>query len=168
MNQSFDTLLQVVQRALGEVVLPAVSGADKHVVEQLHLSMAALGLMQARLASARAFSRREVDDYIDIARAIGSAAGSDVEGVAALLDAAEDAGAQLSRPAADTADYVATSRRLREIVGGFVEASAGEHYEERVDALVLAFGQKIQLRARRWCAPLGFELSPDDLGPRDW
>jgi hypothetical protein len=92
-NQSFETLLQVVQRALGEVVLPAVSGADKHVVEQLHLSMAALGLMQARLASARAFSRREVDDYIDIARAIGSAAGSDVEGVIALLDAARTAAA---------------------------------------------------------------------------
>ncbi len=49
MNQAFDTQLQVVQRALGEVVLPALGGASGHVIEQLHLSMAALSFMQQRL-----------------------------------------------------------------------------------------------------------------------
>ena len=69
MIQSFDVQLQVALRALGEVVAPALQGAEKHVAEQLHLAMATLSFIRTRLPEARRYYRMELLFYMELATA---------------------------------------------------------------------------------------------------
>jgi hypothetical protein len=105
MNQSYETQLQVVQRALGETVLPALAGAEKHVIEQLQLSMAAIGFMQSRLPHARRYYRGQLKAYLDMADAVLGLVAS--ETLSQLIGKSR---VELERPEADDADYVAATR----------------------------------------------------------
>ncbi|MDT7533128.1 hypothetical protein OVY48_06730 [Sphingobium sp. SA2] len=169
MNQSFDTQLQVVLRALGEVVLPALGGAEKHVVEQLHLSMAALTLMSERLPHARRFYRGELLVYGALADAvadiIGTHAPSDADD---LRSFAQSARTLLQSATAEWTDYIDATRDLRARVAGVTERSAGAPYEQALDQLVIATSTDLHLQSRLWCLPFGFELKPEDLPKPAW
>jgi len=52
MNQSFETQVRIAIRALSDVIAPALAGADKHVVEQLQLTIATLGFVADRIPEA--------------------------------------------------------------------------------------------------------------------
>jgi hypothetical protein len=162
-NQSYETQLQVVQRALGEVVLPALSGAEKHVIEQLQLSMAALGFMQSRLPHARRFYRGQLMAYLDMADAILGLTPDEK-----LSQFANEGRARLDHPEADDADYVAATRDLREAIASSVAAAEGAPHEAALDALILNKSVPILMQDRLWCLPLGFELKPEALPPAAW
>jgi hypothetical protein len=168
MNQSFETELQVVLRALGEVVLPALDGAEKHVVEQLHLSMAALDFMRQRLPHAGRFYRGELTAYATHADAVADLIAGHRGDVADLRAQAEAARTLLSSPAADWSDYVDATRRLRNVIACVVEGSAGAPYEADLDALVIATATDLHLQSRVWCQPFGFELKPETLPGATW
>jgi len=169
MNQSFDTQLEVIRRALTDVVMPALEGADGHVIEQLHLSLAAAGFMQARLPHARRFYRADLRAYGKLAEEIAgclSAHGAgDTDAVLSLASAAQTL---LDDPEADSEDYIGLTRHIRSTVAGLSENSAGQDYESALDGLILAFNADAQLQARAWCEPFGFELQPEDLPPPVW
>lgn len=168
MIQSFDVNLQVVMRALGEVVLPALDDADQHVKEQLQLSMVALDFMRQRLSQAGPFYRRELSDYAEMA-----------EGAAALIDAhaadkaselqslARAARVTLQQPSSDWLSCIAGAQALRSALTAAVEDSDGAPYERGLAELVLLASETIHLRARTWNLPFGFELRPDELPKLD-
>lgn len=169
MIQSFETQLQVSLRALGEIVAPALAGADKHVIEQLHLVMAALGFMQARLSSEVGFQRAELEAYLALAEEVaanfkkhrGSAC-------ATLIEAVSVGRAALASATSQASDYQHSTRRLRELVTALITASSSEAEAADLQATVLARGGAMIGDARLWCLPLGFELDPDALPRRDW
>ncbi len=167
MNLTFETQLQVVQRALGEVVLPALSGAPGHVIEQLHLSMAALGFLQQRMPHVRRYYRGVLTAYCDFAEAAAALVPGGA-GAAALTAEAAAGRTLLLSPEADEAAYQQASAALRAGIAALVEASAGTAHEAALDALVLDRSAAIVLQDRVWCLPLGFELRPQDLPAGDW
>ena len=156
MIQDFDSQLQVSLRALEEVVAPALAGAEKHVVEQLHLAMLTIGFVKQRLPEARRFARWELSAYIDLARELGEDA--------ALASFIADGTAELQRPGADIADFELITRRGRDAIAAFVDASG----DRRVADKVLEGSKPIVDQARLWCAPFGFELRPEALPAAAW
>ena len=169
MNQEFETQLQVVQRALSEVVLPALGSAESHVIEQLHLSIAALSFMQQGLPLARRYYRGTLQRYLDMAEAIGpllvGRAGPDGGGLDALVAAGRSL---LDSPSAEDADYRRSTEELRARIAALVADAQGSAYEAALDKMVMDHSGPILLQDRVWCAPLGFELRPDDLPAPDW
>jgi hypothetical protein len=163
MNQSFAIQLQVVQRALGDVVMPALAGAEKHVIEQLQLSMAAIGFMQSRLKDARRFFRAELLAYLDMAEAVLQHADS-----AALGSSVAAGRAVLDLPEADDSKIQAATIALREEISSLVASAAAAPYEAALDALILEKSEAILMQGRLWCLPLGFELKPEDLPQPGW
>jgi hypothetical protein len=166
MNQSFETQLAVALRALGEVVLPALDGAEKHVVEQLHLTMAVLEFMRQRLPQAGPFYRRDLIDHAMLADASADLIAPYDAARAGDLRALVDAGrAVLDHPAADWNDYIAATRRLRAATAEAAERSGGAPYEAALDTLILDTSAGMHLQARTWYLPFGFEPDPDLLPP---
>lgn len=169
MNQEFETQLQVVQRALGEVVLPALESAGSHVIEQLHLSIAALSFMQQRLPHARRYYRGTLQRYLDMAEAIGALlagrAGPDGGGLDPLVAEGRNL---LTSPSAEDADYRRSTQDLRATIAALIADAKGSTYESALDGLVVDHSGPILLQDRVWCAPLGFELRPDDLPAPEW
>ncbi len=164
MNQSFDTQLGVVLRALGEVVLPALDGADKHVVEQLHLSMAALNFMRQRLPEAGRFFRVELADYAGLAEAIADLLlPHDTTGAEPLRALADAGRAMLRNPVADWADHIEATRRLRAAIAGAIEHGTDTPYRHALNELVMATSSEMHMRARAWYLPFGFEPDPEAL-----
>ena len=169
MNQSFDTQLQVVKRALTDVVLPALDGAEKHVVEQLHLSLVVAEFMKARLPFARRYYRSELEAYASLAGSI-----------AELLSAQEAARAEemqgqvskanklLGDPEAEWEDYIVQTRGIRANISWLTENASGQDYEGELDNLILASGVATSLQARIWCLPFGFEISAEALPEANW
>jgi hypothetical protein len=169
MIQTFETQLQVAQRALSETVLPALAGAEKHVIEQLHLTMAALAFMQQRLPYARRYYRSVLQTYLDLANAIidllksHGAAGSDE--LAGLVEKGQVA---LKEPEAEEPDYRHITDQLRSIIAAMSEAASATGHEAALDALIIERCGQILLDDRVWCSPLGFELRPQDLPVPLW
>lgn len=169
MNQAFETQLQVVQRALGDAVLPALINAEPYVIEQLHLSMAALGFMQQRLRYERGYYRCTILNYISMAEAIIELFVDSKDAEIGELDALIVKGrALLDSPAADVIDYRHFTAELRASIAALTAASQNSAYESALDALIIDRSGPILMQERVWCIPLGFELRPQDLAEPDW
>ncbi len=164
MIQNFDVHLQVALRALEDVVAPALGGAEKHVVEQLMLSIATIGFVKMRLPEARRFCRMELQSCINLAAEAASIAGSPD----ALAEAISIGKSALADPAADLAEFEAASRRLRDEVTALSHASVGQPYQQQLDACILEKSGALVTQYRLWGAPFGFELHPESLPKADW
>lgn len=164
MIQSFDVHLQVALRALEEVVAPALNGAQKHVVEQLMLSIATIGFVKMRLPEARRFYRMELRSCIEMALESTTIAGTaNVMGEA--IDAAKNL---LADPDADITAFEAASRQLRDGVTALSHASVGQPYQEPLDAFILEKSGALVTQYRLWGMPFGFELHPESLPVAAW
>ncbi len=164
MIQDFDTQLQVALRALEEVVAPALAGAEKHVVEQLMLSILTVGFVKQRLPEARRFYRMELRSCVNLAAE--AAAICDVP--ESFRDALQKGEHALLDPEADLADFEACSRRLRDEVTALSHASAGSAHEARLEAAILQHCSALVAQQRQWCTPFGFELQPEKLPATAW
>lgn len=169
MMHSLDRQLQVVLRALSDTVAPALAQTDKHVVEQLHLSIATLGFVQQRLPDARRFARYELSEYLEMATAAADLART------AAPQAAEDAREAaargrdtLDRPDADTDAIEADTRTCREAIAALTDAVRGTDAHAAVGRLVMERSGPIIDQSRLWCTPFGFELKPQDLPAPAW
>lgn len=163
MIQGFDVQLQVILRALEEVVAPALSGAEKHVAEQLMLSIATIGFVKTRLPETRRFYRMELRSGIDLAQEAARIAGAD-----SLAGAIKHGESALADPEADIADFETASRSLRDGVTALSHASVGQPHQAQLDAAILEKSGALIAQNRLWCAPFGFELQPENLPKPDW
>lgn len=155
MIQDFDSQLQVSLRALEEVVAPALSGAEKHVIEQLHLVMLTVGFVKQRLPEARRYARWELSAYLDLGRSLGD------DG--AVRQFVSDGEAVLQRPEADIGDIEQVTRRGRDGI-----AALADQGDPQVASKILKASRAIIDQQRLWCAPFGFELRPEALPATAW
>jgi len=143
--------LAVVIKALRDVVAPAVDPGNKPAIEQLHLSIATIGLVQRGLPLAHARARQELLNALGLAEAVTAAGG-------AVDDAA--ARAALADPAADEARLDAVRRAVLVAVEQAVADAAGTARESAVARAVVQASKAQCDLARAWSAPAGFEVEP--------
>lgn len=161
---SFDVQLQVSLRALEEVVAPALSQAEKHVLEQLHLAIATIGFVKTRLPEARRFARMELAHFIHLAKDVAEAAGGD----AGLRSLAQDATLLLEDPVADISDYGSVCSRLRSEVTALGSRCAEPERRKVIDEIILRQSAALLAQYRQWTSPFGFELKPEELPTPAW
>lgn len=164
MIHHFNSQLQVALRALEEVVAPALGAAEKHVVEQLMLSIMTIGFVKTRLPEARRFYRMELRSCIDLAKDAARIAG----GANELSDAIKVGEGTLADPEADIAEFEAISHRLRDGVTALSHASVGQPYEAKLEAAIIEKSGALLAQNRLWCSPFGFELQPENLPKAAW
>ncbi|MES2493355.1 MAG: hypothetical protein V4579_08765 [Pseudomonadota bacterium] len=148
--------LGVVIKALRDVVAPAVDPDNKLALEQLHLSIATVGLVQRGLPLAHARARQELLNALDLAEAVG-AAGCPVETMPAQ--------AALADPAANETRLDDARRAMLIAVEQAVADAAGTERETAVARAVIRASKPQCDLARAWSAPAGFEVEPDALPP---
>ncbi|MGD9472370.1 MAG: hypothetical protein AB7G24_10310 [Novosphingobium sp.] len=169
MIKPFDTQLQVALRALNEVVAPALTGAEKHVVEQLHLTIATLGFVKERLPQARRYYRMELRSFLDLAAQAVTLAGVGLaDACAGLDDCIGAAEALLLDPEADLPDYEAATGALRDGIARLSSEAAGTPRQQELERLILNGSRQIIEQSRVWCVPFGFEPAPDALPAAKW
>jgi hypothetical protein len=169
MIKNFDTQLQVSLRALREVVAPSLEGAEKHVVEQLHLAIATLDFVKARMPEARRYYRMELRSYLDLSKDALSVAGPELaDDSAALAAIVQDGAALLLNPEADLPDYEEANARIREALTQLSGRAVGKVCQEALETMILQHSADILLQARKWCIPFGFETNPDALPAEKW
>ena len=169
MIQSLDKQLQVVIRALGDVVAPALEGGEKHVLEQLHVSVATLAFVLKRLPEARRYYRHELSSYLTLADALLTAAPAELAGSKAELERGwADGRAALDRPEGAIADVALAPRRLREALTRLADEAQATPARASVEAIILEQSAPIIDQARQWCTPFGFELKPQDMPQPAW
>jgi hypothetical protein len=154
MVPDIDLQLRVVIKALRDVVAPAVDPDNRLAVEQLHLSLATLGLIEARLPLAGRRVRAELANAIVLAEA------ADASGLAGPLAAAK---AALEDPHADAHQIDSHKSRLLAAVSALVDtAPDGTGADALARAVVSASKPQFDL-IRAWCLPAGFEPDPDEV-----
>ena len=154
MVPDIDLQLRVVLKALRDVVAPAIDPANRLAVEQLHLSIATLGMVQARLPLAGARVRAELANAIALAEAAGGA------GFGSLVAAAK---AALDDPRCNADALGAQKTQLLAAVSGLVEdAPDGDSADVLARAIVSASRPQFDL-IRAWCLSAGFEPDPEEV-----
>ena len=166
MVPDFDLQLQAVLKALRDTVAPAVDPANKVAIEQLHLSMATIAMVRDRLPQARRFARRQLEDGLELARAVAAAAGRDPMIDRGPLDTAlARASAQLNDAAADTQGFEAANAALTVATVAVINAAQNGTAIAAIDAAVLRYSAPAIERARAWCLSAGFEPDPTAIRP---
>lgn len=169
MIYSFDTQLQVVLRALNDVVAPALADAEKHVLEQFGLSTLMLSFMQQRLPHARRFCRMELTAWIALAGDVTTLLAENPPGDLAALNGHRDAGeAALAAPDAENEDFIEISRAIRDAITAQVAAAVDHRAKSALDALLLERNDTILTQQRQWCQPLGLDPAAADLPAPAW
>ncbi|MCK9505827.1 MAG: hypothetical protein M0Q95_16825 [Porticoccaceae bacterium] len=164
MIQTFDTQLEVSLRALQDVVAPALSGAENHVLEQFNLALATLSFLRQRLPYARGYHRLELQHFMDCSAAVRNLIAADQPELATQMKTTESLGSQeLVRPEAEIEDYLLVARKLRELINDSVKMANGKPYEAELDAFVCRQQQAFLPAQRAWCAPLGLDTEADKL-----
>lgn len=164
MVPDLDLQLQVAIKALTDAVAPAVDPSDKVAVEQLHLAIATFSMVRDRLPFARRYARRQLEDAIELAHALHSAAQADSMLAFAALDrSAAAARMALADVEADTHDIEAAMDKLTDATVAIIAAAQNGPASAAVDIAVLqASAQPIE-RGRAWCLPSGFEPNPNAI-----
>lgn len=149
--------LDVVIKALGDVVARALPPQEKVAAEQLGLSIATLRLVRSRIGLEARRSRSELTSAVALA-----------EGVAMLDSSPELAAAlELARAVLADPDPLPGSqgravRRLSDATCAIVDASVGE-VGEAIDLLVVERSKPTTDLARAWGLAAGFEPAPAEV-----
>ena len=154
--------IAVVIKALRDVVAPAVDAANKLAIEQLHLSIATLGLDQQRLPLDLRRARRELQNAIQLAEEVHTAA---LEPQLHISVAA--ARATLVDPRLDEAALDGVRTELLAHVEAVVAAAVGGPSERQVARAVIVASRPQCDLARAICAPAGFDPAASELPPLD-
>lgn len=157
MVPDIDLQLRVVIKALRDVVAPAIDPGNRLAAEQLHLSIATLGMVEARLPLAGRRVRAE------LANAIAMAEAADAAALAAPLS---EARAALENPRADGRDLEMHKARLLTAVSTLIDdvPEDGARTDSLARAVIAASKPQFDL-IRAWCLPAGFEPDPDEVVP---
>jgi len=169
MNQSFETQVRIAIRALSDVIAPALAGADKHVVEQLQLTIATLGFVADRIPEATRFARLELSSCLALAERARAIVQPSLPAESEVLAAGISVGEEvLALCVRDAADCEVASRHLREQLAALVATTHGSPCERDLTAAILDGSEAMLAQARLWALPFGFELTPEALPAPAW
>ena len=164
MVPDIDLQLRVVIKALREVVAPAVDPNNRLALEQFHLSLATLGFVESRLPLVRKRVRRELQNAIDLAEAVATAA---KQGASPIKTEVIAARAALLDADVDTAEIEALKSRLLAAVSAAVNAPSDAATDLALAKAVVAASKPQFDLTRAWGLPAGFEPEPAEVPPLD-
>lgn len=154
-----DLQLQIVIKALGESVLPAILPGEKVAHEQLHLAMATLGILRGHLPMTRRFLRGLSRDSIDLAEALSRLTASQaLSGPRTALEAA------LADPALENHEIEAARSQLMESICALLESIEPDLAAQARRIVLEASALPIE-RQRAWFIGSGFESAPGNIRP---
>jgi hypothetical protein len=146
--------------SLVEVVLPAIDREDAAALEQAHLSVASLRVIQSQIDFAHAFEVVDGQSLVELIKALTNILQRPYPSQIA------DIAAALARPAAFTNDIRAANRRMRDVVATLVDeaaAAADPGKFAQVTRAILA-SEELQIRRdRAFVAGTGFDVQADTL-----
>ncbi len=165
-----DIQIQVILKALKDVILPAVDKDNKLAQEQTHLAIATLQLMAKFLPIVYRYDRDELDRYIGFSRDLIAQVGNKAGGGASKnLQAVAAHGANvLERARAEPAEMEKAILDLRATVGELIEAvhaSGDKAAQASVHKLVLAAAKPELERERAVVVDMGWETDPSTHAP---
>lgn len=164
MIQDFDSQLQTALTALEDVVAPALADGEKHVVEQLMLTILTIGFVKTRLPEERRFYRMELRGWLDLAARL-----TQISGESGALSGPIEAGeAALNDLEADLSHFSAAQRDLRDAITALSSASVGQPQEAEIEAAILDSQDALTAQNRLWLSPYGFESQPETLPEPKW
>lgn len=144
--------LQVVQKALREVVAPAVDPAQKLAVEQLGLSIATLTMVMDRIPYSRKLVRKELAITIDMAEAIKT-----LTPTAELATAIETARIILQDVDAENSDIKTAKVILMGLISGLVDDVEDIELRIEISRIIVRESKAQADLYRRWCSASGFD-----------
>jgi hypothetical protein len=147
-----DVQLAAVIKSLMDNVLPAVDPANAMAVEQLHLSLATLGLVRQRLPDLHAYLRKDLAEAIALAQAV------DADG--ATITAGDEV---LASPRSSPQMIEAQVRDVKEAIAAAINKARGTPAEASVAAAVMAAQGPVIARMRAWGMAMGFEPDPSQV-----
>ena len=162
--------IQVILKALTDVILPAVDQDNKLAQEQTRLAIGTLQLVAKRLPIAYRYDRDELNRYVGLSRdliaQVGKKAGGTVVGG---LEALAAHGADvLDRARAEPAEMEKAIFDLRATVGELIEAvhtSGDPAAQAALRKLVLAAAKPELERERAAVVDMGWETDPRTHAP---
>ncbi|GGY90163.1 hypothetical protein ACFSTD_19890 [Novosphingobium colocasiae] len=149
-----DLQLQMVIKALQEAVAPGLKLDEKIAAEQLHLSIATLGMVRQHLPITRRFIRAMSRDALDLAARLDAVVATEtLKAPTAALEAA------LADPAIENQDIEEARAALHGAISALIDGlDAADRPAVRaivVDAMALPIE-----RQRAWFLGSGFEADP--------
>jgi hypothetical protein len=165
-----DLQIQVILKALRDVILPAVDKDNKLAQEQTHLAIGTLQLMAKFLPIAYRYDRDELDRYVGLSRDLIAQVGSktDATAVSNLKTVAARGADVLERARAEPAEMEKAACDLRATVGELIEAvHAGSDNAAKasVQKLILAAAKPELERERAVVIDMGWETDPSTHAP---
>jgi hypothetical protein len=161
--------VQMVIKALTDVIAPAVDPANKLAIEQVQLSIGMLSLLARRLPRQFRYDRHDLAQFVALAQKLRHLASDLPEAAPALVDLAPTLAASadvLERARAEPAELEAAGLALRAKVGAVISLSATTRDEaqlKHVNAAVMAHAREMLLRERAWLSPQGWEPGLPDV-----
>jgi hypothetical protein len=165
-----DLQIQVILKALKDVILPAVDKDNKLAQEQTHLAIGTLQLMAKFLPIAYRYDRDELDRYVRLSRDLLAQIGNKADGTAInnLKTVATHGADVLERARAEPAEMEKAVFDLRATVGELIEAvHAGSDGTAKtaVQKLILAAAKPELERERAVVIDMGWETDPSTHAP---
>ena len=165
-----DIQIQVILKALKDVILPAVDKDNKLAQEQTHLAIGTLQLMAKFLPIAYRYDRDELDRYVGLSRNLIAQVGNEAGGGAFKnLETIAAHGADvLERARAEPAEMEKAIFDLRATVGELIEAvhaGGDKAAQASVRKLVLAAAKPELERERAVVVDMGWETDPSTHAP---
>jgi hypothetical protein len=148
MNPSLELRLESVARALETIIIPGLMPTNSTALEQAHLALAHVGLVRAQLATAKSYDALELEIASEMTAALGLGARTDNTRISVIAS-----------------EIPAETERLNSAIVAHLDKLAVDGGTPLNDAIgvVARFQARRAQMARKWFAPLGFEIDPDAL-----
>ncbi len=164
MQPSFDLRIRTMNKALTEVVLPAVDPENKAAIEQLQLVVGSLGLIQEQMDHAHWFEIVDGRSMIAMAEKVASVSGEGLgEEVEDAIAGVKDVGSRhdVTLTQIREANWL-LRETLSQAVGGLL-ARADEDTARAISKTVIDMSEDQTSRERAFVAKTGFDVFPDSL-----
>lgn len=164
MQPSFDLRIKTMNKALAEVVLPAIDPANKAAAEQLQLVIGSLNLIQEQMDYAHWFEIVDGRSMIAMAEKVASTVGRPLgSAVDAATAAVKDVGSRHDVTLTQIRDANYTLRESLSEAIGLILGEADAATAKAVSRIVIDMTEDQTSRERAFVAKTGFDVFPDSL-----
>lgn len=157
--------IQVMIKAMEQVVVPAVDPVNKIAHEQASLVLATLRVLEQRMPLWRNYLRDELRRLAALVDEIVSLEDGDCEIRAALAMLAQEGHALFARSDAETPDLEQATIALRNGIGRLMAEYKGLIHRTQLGRLILHASKEQLERERAWLLPFGFESDTSAIVP---
>jgi hypothetical protein len=166
MQPGFDLRIKAMNRAMKEVVLPAIGVGNSTAVEQASIIMATLEMMRDQIDHAHWFEVEDLLSLCDFAQILADAAGLPPD--SALCQAAADAKPLTARHDLTLSTLKTANGKLRDAICTFIDEVFDRDdaaLQTAVQEIILTRSEKDIGRERAYVAKANWDVFPESLKP---